>query len=165
MGVYLLIKSHNSSTGSILSQGQLLKLDEVITFTQTGIHRFSSFGQKATSDHVPYSWYMAGFFNSGHHCWRLLPAQKKEKILTVTVEESCQPLLHNCVSDCWTIVPVTVEESWQPLLNNCASDYWTTVPATVQQVNALTIMSVRKYLSEWARIIQNPVSWLPLGIN
>ena len=137
--------------------------------------------------------------------------RKKKKILTVTVEESCQPLLKNRASNCWRIVPVTVEKSCQRLLNNCASDCWilvpatdeqscqwllnnrasvcrtivsvtveqscqwllkhyasdcwTTVPATVQQVNALAIMSVRKYLSGWARIIHNPVSWLPLDIN
>ena len=26
-----------------------------------------------TRDHVSYSWYMAQFFNSEHHCWRILP--------------------------------------------------------------------------------------------
>ena len=121
------------------------------------------------ADHMSYYWYMARFFNSEHHNSASI---EKRKILTVTVEESCHWLLDNCASDCcrivpvtveklftatvenrasdcWTIVSVTVKESCQPLLKNCASDYWTTAPATVQQVNALTIMSVRKYLLGW----------------
>ena len=60
-------------------------------------------------DHVSYSWYMAQFFNSDLHCWRILPAYKKEKILPATVEESCQWLLKNYVSDCWRIMQATVE--------------------------------------------------------
>ena len=85
------------------------------------------------TDHVSYSWYMARFFNSEDFCWGILPAQKKEKILPVTVEESCQPLLKNRSGDCWRIMPVTVEESCQPLLNNHASNCWTIVPVTVEK--------------------------------
>ena len=58
-------------------------------------------------------WYMARFFNS-----------KQEKILTVTIEDSCQSLLKNYAGGCWRIVPVTVEQSCQQLLNNRASDCW-----------------------------------------
>ena len=82
-------------------------------------------------DHVSYSWYMARFFNSEHHCWRILLAKKKAKILPVTVEQSCQWLLNNRISHCWIIVPVTVKQSCQWLLKNRASDYWTILSATV----------------------------------
>ena len=52
---------------------------------------------------------------------------------TLTVENSCQRLLNNYISDCWTILPTTVEVSCQQLLKNCVSDCWTIVPATVEQ--------------------------------
>ena len=94
--------------------------------------------------------------NHASDCWTIVVA---------TVEQSCQWLLNNRASDSWIIVPATVEESCQSLLHNCAGDCWTIVPVTVEQVNVLAIMSVRKYLPGWARIIQNPVSWFPLGIN
>ena len=58
------------------------------------------------------------------NCWRIMP---------VTLEESCQPLLNNRASDCWRIIPVTVEESCQPLLHNCTSDWWTIVAVTVEE--------------------------------
>ena len=40
----------------------------------------------------------------------------------MAVEESCQLLLHNCASDCWTIVSLTVEELCRWLLNNRAGE-------------------------------------------
>ena len=67
---------------------------------------------------------------------------KKEKILFVTVEESCQPPLSNLGSDCWRIISATVEErivpaiveqSCQWLLENCANDCWWIVSTAVEQ--------------------------------
>ena len=92
-------------------------------------------------DHASYSWYMALFFNSKHHCWRILPAYKKEKdldrdcwrIVPATVEESCQWLLKSRASDCWIIVPATVEYSCQRQLKNRASHCCIIVPVTVEQ--------------------------------
>ena len=90
---------------------------------------------------------------SARDCWRIVP---------VTVEELCQWLLNNRVSDCWSIVtsdcwiiapatveelcqwlknhasdcgrimPATVKHSCQWLLKNCTSG-WTIVPVTVEQ--------------------------------
>ena len=73
---------------------------------------------------------------SARDCWRIVP---------VTVEESCQPLLNNPASDCWRIVPVTLEQScqwllinrYQWLLNNCTSDCWRIVPVTEKSCQRL----------------------------
>ena len=54
-------------------------------------------------------------------------------IVPVTVEQSCQWLLNNHNSHCWSIVPVTVEESCQWLLKNHASHCWITLSVTVKQ--------------------------------
>ena len=62
--------------------------------------------------------------NLGRYCWR---------IVSVTVEQSCQWLLNNHASDSWTIVPVTAEQSRQRLLKNRASHCWIIMPVTVEQ--------------------------------
>ena len=54
-------------------------------------------------DHVSYSWYMARFFNSEYHCYRIASEQEKKDRLTW--------LLNNRASDCWKILPTTIEES------------------------------------------------------
>ena len=75
--------------------------------------------------HMLLFWYIARFFRSESHCWRIVP-ENKTKLLTW--------LLNNRANDCWTIVPTKVEQFCQWLLMNCTSDYWTIVPATVEQL-------------------------------
>ena len=60
--------------------------------------------------------------------------QHRKKFLPVTVEQSCQVLLNNLTSDCWTFVPLTVEEICQWLLKNRASNCWTIVLVTVEEL-------------------------------
>ena len=77
---------------------------------------------------MSYSWYMARFFDSEHHCWTSLLKN------SASIEKkSCPGLLKDCTSNCYTIVPVSAEQSCQWLLNNLASDYWTMVPVAVEQ--------------------------------
>ena len=111
-------------------------------------------------DLVSYSCYMAQFFNSEHQCWRILPAKKK-RILPVTVEESCQWLLNNRASDCWTIMPVTVDQSSQWLLNDHASYCWTKVPATVERSFQLLLKNYTSHC--WRTVpvtVQELCQWL-----
>ena len=68
---------------------------------------------------------------SARDCWRIVPVTVEQSCLTV--KESCQPLLNNRTSNCWTIVQVTVEQSCQWLLRNRASDCWIIVPVTVEE--------------------------------
>ena len=112
--------------------------------------------EKPLSDHVSYSWYMPRFFNSEYQYWRIVQAQKKEKlswllknfvsdcwrVVWENVEQMYQQLSKNRTSDCWTVVPVTVDEPYpvtvellcQRLLNNHTKNCWTIVPATAEQL-------------------------------
>ena len=50
-----------------------------------------------------------------------------------TIEQSCQRLLNNLASDCWTVVLAIVEQSCQRLLKSYARDCWRIVLVTVEQ--------------------------------
>ena len=69
--------------------------------------------------------------------------------MPATVEESCQPLLNNLASDCWTFVSVSVEELCQWLVKNHARVCWTIFPATVEQSCGWLL---KNYNSEFCRI-------------
>ena len=69
---------------------------------------------------------LAEFFNSDVHCWR---------IVSVTVEQSCQWLSNNSASDCWTIV-IATELSLARLFYSCWHDSSAVAGTILQQLLA-----------------------------
>ena len=69
---------------------------------------------------------LAEFFNSDVHCWR---------IVSVTVEQSCQWPSNNSASDCWTIV-IATELSLARLFYSCWHDSSAVAGTILQQLLA-----------------------------